>query len=436
MRIGMIGTGYVGLVTGAGLAEMGSRVTCADIDSDKIAMLREGRIPIHEPGLEDMVARNAAEGRLDFSDDVASTIAVSDVVFIAVGTPPLSDGAANLSAIDHVAELVARHASKDTVLVIKSTVPVGTNRRVRRIVEKASVPIRVVSNPEFLKEGTAVEDFLRPDRIVVGCDIDDAVVRQVMERLYHPYVQQKNRVLWMDPASAELTKYVANTMLAMRISFMNEVAMLCEQVGADVHQVRVGIGSDARIGTQFLYAGPGYGGSCFPKDVTALVAVAQEHGVSLELASATDRVNRRHQQVLADKVRRHFAGDLRGRRVAVWGLAFKPQTDDIRESPALTLVDQLLDDGAMVTAHDPVAMENVRARYGDRVRLVDHPYDALDGAQALVLVTEWRSYRNPDFDEMKRRMASAVIFDGRNVWSSMGLRAAGFTYEGIGVQGS
>lgn len=436
MKITMVGTGYVGLVTGTGLAEMGASVTCVDIDEDKIAMLREGRVPIHEPGLEAMVARNAQAGRLSFSSDVAGTIATSDVVFIAVGTPPRIDGAANLSALDQVAEVVAQHASRELVLVIKSTVPVGTNLRARRIVEGAAHPIHVVSNPEFLKEGAAIEDFLKPDRIVVGCDPDDAFARRIMERLYHPFMMQKHRVIWMDPASAELTKYVANTMLAMRISFMNEVAALCEQVGADVHHVRAGIGSDGRIGPRFLYAGPGYGGSCFPKDVTALVAVGEDHGVPLELAAATDRVNRRQKGVLAKKVRRYFDGDLRGRRIAVWGLAFKPQTDDIRESPALTLIDVLLSEGAVVVAHDPEAMPNIQAHYGDSIELVDQPFQAVDGADALVLVTEWRSYRNPDFGELRRRMASPVLFDGRNVWSEYGLREQGFIYDGIGVQGS
>jgi UDPglucose 6-dehydrogenase len=436
MRITMIGTGYVGLVTGAGLAEMGARVTCADIDAGKIARLERGEIPIHEPGLDVMVARNVKAGRLDFTADVPAAIAAADVVFVAVGTPPRIDGAADLSALDAVAADVAAHATRELVLVVKSTVPVGTNLRVRRIVEGSAHRIHVASNPEFLKEGAAIDDFLKPDRIVVGCDADDAFARRTMERIYHPFMMQKHRVIWMDPASAELTKYVANTMLAMRISFMNEVAGLCEHVGADVHMVRAGIGSDDRIGPRFLYAGPGYGGSCFPKDVTALVAVGEEHGVQLELAAATDRVNRRQKGVLAKKIRRAFGGDVRGRTIALWGLAFKPDTDDIRESPALTLIDILVSEGARVVAHDPEAMPNVRAQYGDRVVLAADAYAAVDGADALVLLTEWRSYRNPDFGEIKRRMAQPWLFDGRNVWSEYGLREQGFTYEGIGVRGS
>jgi len=314
---------------------------------------------------------------------------------------------------------------------------VGTNARVRRIVRSLTdAPISVISNPEFLKEGDAIADFMRPDRIVVGCDENDAYAKDAMRRLYHPVTLRGERIVWMDPASAELTKYVANTMLAMRITFMNEVANLCEKVGADINSVRVGVGADTRIGKQFLYAGPGYGGSCFPKDVQAIVNTAHENGIELELAATTDRVNRRHKGVLFRKLRSYFDGDLRGKKVAVWGLAFKPRTDDIRDSAALALIDSLLADGAVVSAHDPEAADNVKSKYGARVAIVDNAYDALEGAEALVLVTEWRQYQNPDFARMKKTMKRPLLIDGRNVWSAYGLTKQGFTYEGIGTRGN
>lgn len=436
MKICMIGSGYVGLVSGAGFAETGHEVVCADIDVAKIERLQRGEIPIFEPGLDGMVARNVAARRLSFSSDVPAAIAQAQVVFCAVGTPMRSDGAADLTAVDAVALEVARSASRECVLVMKSTVPVGTNARIRRLVAGASHPIHCVSNPEFLKEGDAIADFMRPDRIVVGIAPDDTFARDVMARLYHPLNLDTDRIVWMDPASAELTKYVANTMLAMRISFMNEIAMLCEKVGADIHHVRHGVGSDARIGPKFLYAGPGYGGSCFPKDVSALIHTARDHGIELELAVATDQVNRRHKGVLFRKLRMLFDGDLRGKRIAVWGIAFKPRTDDIRESPALTLIDSLLADGAEVAAHDPEARANARAMYGERIQLADDPYAAAEGADALVLVTEWRPYQNPDFERLKACMRRLVLLDGRNIWSGYGLRKLGFVYEGVGVHGS
>ncbi|MCS6799968.1 MAG: UDP-glucose/GDP-mannose dehydrogenase family protein, partial [Myxococcota bacterium] len=434
--IGMIGTGYVGLVTGAGLAETGANVECADVDTAKIERLRAGEMPLFEPGLEPLVHRNVEAGRLSFTDDVAGAIARSDVVFVAVGTPQRFDGAASLLAVDRVAETVARVASRRTLLVLKSTVPVGTHARVRRIVSEARAPIHVVSNPEFLKEGEAVTDFFRPDRIVVGVEPDDEHARAVMRRIYHPLCLNRDHILWMTPASAELTKYVANAMLAMRVSFMNEIAALCERVGADVHQVRQGVGADPRIGPKFLYAGPGYGGSCLPKDVKALVHTARELGLELELAAATDRVNERQRNVLARKLRARFEGDLRRRRIGVWGLSFKPRTDDIRESPALSLIDALLEEGAEVAAHDPAAMDNARARYGERVTLCPDAYDVARDADALVLVTEWREYQNPDFERLASLMRRRLLLDGRNVWSSYGLRAMGFEYDGIGVLGS
>lgn len=434
MKVCMVGTGYVGLVSGAGFAETGATVVCADIDASKIAKLRAGEMPIFEPGLDELVARNVAEGRLTFFDDVPAAIRDAQVVFIGVGTPMRPDGGADLSAVDAVAQAVAQHCTRECVLVCKSTVPVGTNVRVKRLVREAPHPVHVVSNPEFLKEGDAVNDFLRPDRIVVGVDPDDTFAREVMGRLYHPLCLDRDRIVWMDPASAELTKYVANTMLAMRISFMNEIAGLCEKVGADVHQVRLGVGSDDRIGPKFLYAGPGYGGSCFPKDVNALVHTAREHGLELDLAVATERVNQRQKGVLFRKLKQHFEGDVRGRRVAVWGIAFKPRTDDLRDSAALTLIDALLADGATVVAHDPEAHDNARARYGDRIALASDPYDAAKDADALVLVTEWGQYRNPDFEKLRASMRRPLLLDGRNIWSTYKLGSAGFIYEGIGVR--
>jgi UDPglucose 6-dehydrogenase len=422
------------LVSGVCFAETGNDVTCLDIDARKVELLRAGQVPIFEPGLEEMLVRNRDAGRLHFTTDTEQAIAEADVVFIAVGTPSRADGGADLSQVDSVAEAVKRFARKEMVLVNKSTVPVGTNARVRRLVEGAAVPVHVVSNPEFLKEGDAIVDFMRPDRIVLGCQPNDTFARDLMGRLYHPVSLSHEKIEWMDPASAELTKYVANTMLAMRISFMNEVAALCERVGADVHAVRHGVGRDARIGSKFLYAGPGYGGSCFPKDVKALVHTAREYGLELELAAATDRVNARQKSLLVRKVRDALGGDVRGKKVALWGLAFKPRTDDVRESPAMALIDALLADGAEVRAHDPEAMDVVRKLYGERVSLVDSAYDACKGADCLVLVTEWREYQNPDFTRIRKLLSSPVVVDGRNIWSSYKLTASGFSYTGIGVK--
>ncbi len=434
MRVCVVGTGYVGLVTGACLAETGNHVTCADVDEAKVARLNAGEIPIFEPGLDQLVSRNGKAGRLSFTSAVDKAISDADIIFIAVGTPSRPDGGADLSAVDAVALSVKEHATRECVLVAKSTVPVGTNARIRRLVEGAKHRIHAVSNPEFLKEGDAVNDFLRPDRIVVGCDADDKFARDLMSRLYHPVNLDKDRMVWMDAPSAELTKYVANTMLAMRISFMNEVALLCEQVGADIHDVRAGVGSDGRIGPKFLYAGPGYGGSCFPKDVKALVQTGREYGLELELASTTDRVNTRQKGLLVRKLRKALGDDLRGKKIAVWGLSFKPRTDDVRESPALTLIDALLADGASVAGHDPEAMEPVRASYGDRIELAKDAYAACQGADALVLVTEWREYQSPDFARLKTLLKTPVLIDGRNIWSTYGLPAQGFQYQGIGVR--
>lgn len=431
-----MGTGYVGLVSGVCFAETGTDVICVDVDAAKVARLEKGEMPIFEPGLDNMVERNVKAGRLTFSADPPAAIAESEVIFVAVGTPMRSDGGADLSAVDAVAEAAAAHVTRETVLVLKSTVPVGTNARVRRIVQGVKHPIHVVSNPEFLKEGSAIDDFMKPDRIVIGCDEDDELARDAMKRLYHPVSLSSSRIIFMDPASAELTKYVANTMLALRISFMNEIAALCEKVSADIHHVRQGVGSDDRIGPKFLHAGPGYGGSCFPKDVMALAHTAREHGIELELTGATDRVNQRQKSVLARKLKHtHFDGDLRGRRIAVWGIAFKPRTDDIREAPALQLIDTLLSEGATVAAHDPEAMAHAKVRYGDRIELCDNPYDAAAGADALVLVTEWRLYQNPDFVRLKELLGRPLLIDGRNIWSTYKLREQGFIYDGIGVRG-
>lgn len=434
MKICMVGSGYVGLVSGAGFAETGNEVVCADIDEEKVRRLQAGEMPIFEPGLDDMIERNVEAGRLTFSSDVAAAVAQASVVFIGVGTPPKNDGSVDVSAVDAVGRTVAAHATREMVLVAKSTVPVGTNARLTEIVKDAAHPIHVVSNPEFLKEGDAVNDFLRPDRIVIGVREGDEFARDVMASLYHPVSLDRDRIVWMDPASAELTKYVANTMLAMRISFMNEIAALCERVGADVHSVRHGVGTDQRIGPQFLYAGPGYGGSCFPKDVIGLVQTARDHDVELELAAATDRINRRQKGVLARKLAAHFESGLEGRRIGVWGLAFKPRTDDIRESAALALIDALLERGAEVVAHDPEAMDNVREIYGDKIRLVEDAYEAARDAEALVLVTEWRQYQHPDFEKLHALLARPLLIDGRNIWNKYVPHRIGFTYEGIGTR--
>ncbi len=436
MRVCVVGTGYVGLVTGAGFAEMGNQVVCLDLDQAKIDALRRNEIPIFEPGLDDLVARNVEAGRLSFALPSDEEIAAAQLVFICVGTPTRKDGGADLTQVDTVAAWVAKAVGRELILVLKSTVPVGTNERIRRIVEGSAHPIHVVSNPEFLKQGDAVADFLRPDRIVVGCDEEDTFAVDLMARLYHPLCLDRNRIIWMDPPSAELTKYVANTMLAMRISFMNEVAAMCDVVGADIHRVREAVGSDSRIGTKFLYAGPGYGGSCFPKDVSALVHTGRQHGLEIELAAATDRVNSRQRSLIYRKLRAMLGGDVRGKRVAIWGCTFKPRTDDLRESAAITLIDALISDGALVAAHDPEARDAVRAHFGDKVNVVEDAYTAVQAADALVLMTEWREYQNPDFDRVRGLMHTPILFDCRNIWSGYGLRGQGFVYAGIGTKGS
>ncbi|MDH3202812.1 MAG: UDP-glucose/GDP-mannose dehydrogenase family protein [Myxococcales bacterium] len=434
MRLCVVGTGYVGLVTGTCFAATGQRVICVDKDASKIDRLQRYEIPIYEPGLEELVEENAEAGRLTFSTDLASAVRDVDLAFIAVGTPPTLDGEADLSAVFGVARELVEHANHDLVIVLKSTVPVGTNAQVQRLLADAKHDVQVVSNPEFLKEGGAIDDFMYPDRIVVGVRPGHERARRLVNRVYHPLNLSNTKIVWMNPESAELTKYAANTMLAMRISFMNELAVLCEEVGADVQSIRHGVGSDPRIGPQFLHAGPGYGGSCFPKDIKALVATARRHGIELELADATNRVNVRHRSFVARKLKRRFGSDLAGKRIAIWGLAFKPGTDDIRESPSLTTIEFLLNEGCSVVAHDPEAMENTKEMFGNKVELVSDAYGALKGADALMLLTEWREYQYPEFDRIKELMRTPVLLDGRNIWVTYRLAEQGFEYEGVGVQ--
>ncbi len=433
MRIAVIGTGYVGLVAGTCFAESGNTVTCVDIDAQKIKNLEDGILPIYEPGLEELLKRNVEDGRLVFTTDYAKAVPGAHAVFIAVGTPPDEDGSADLKYVLAAAETTAKHMSGYTVIVDKSTVPVGTARRVAAAMQKhAKHPFDVVSNPEFLKEGAAIDDFLKPDRVVIGSDSKRAA--DMMEELYAPFVRTGNPIIHMDIESAELTKYAANAMLATRISFMNEIANICSRVGANVDLVRKGIGSDARIGSRFLFAGLGYGGSCFPKDVQAIVRTSAQHGYDFRILQAVEEVNERQKLLLFDMVRDHFGGDLAGKRMAIWGLAFKPNTDDMREAPAIVVVEALLAAGATVRAYDPEAMQEARHRhFGDRIEYADNPMDALPGADALVLITEWNEFRRPDFDAIKEKMAQPVIFDGRNIYRRKTLEELGFKYFGIGT---
>jgi UDPglucose 6-dehydrogenase len=431
VNISVIGTGYVGLVVGACLAETGNSVCCADIDKKKIEGLRKNDIPIYEPGLEPLVERNQKEKRLSFTTDLKEAIGSADVIFIAVGTPPGEDGAADLKYVLQVAELIGRHMTKEVVVVTKSTVPVGSAAKVKAVVAKeAKFPFHVCSNPEFLKEGDAVEDFMRPDRVVLG--VDSAHARRVMTDLYAPFVRTGKPVLLMDISSAEMTKYAANGMLATRISFMNEIANLCDKVGANVDFVRRGIGSDSRIGQSFLFPGPGYGGSCFPKDVKALVRMGAESGVPLDVLAAVESANERQKTILLAKIRCALGEELSGRRVAVWGLAFKAGTDDMREAPALTLIEALLEEGVSVCAHDPAALEHARSLLGNRIDYAETNYEALSGADALVVVTDWNEYRHPDFERVKRTLKQPVIVDGRNLYDVEKMRELGVRYHSIG----
>jgi UDPglucose 6-dehydrogenase len=432
MHVAVIGSGYVGLVAGACFAETGNDVVCVDVDADKIARLQRNEVPIYEPGLEPMVRRNQEEGRLTFTTDIGAAIRSSRVVFIAVGTPPGEDGSADLKHVLAVAKQVGRHMNEPKIVVTKSTVPVGTAEKVRAAVKaETDVPFAVCSNPEFLKEGAAIEDFMKPDRVVVGVDDEDA--KEVMGELYAPFTRQGgNRVLFMDIASAEVTKYAANAMLATRISFMNQIALFCELVGADVHHVRLGIGSDQRIGRAFLYPGPGYGGSCFPKDVKALIRTSDDLGLSLDVLKAVEEVNECQKQVVLQKAFRYLGQDLTGKIIGLWGLAFKAETDDMRESPTIPLIEGLLGAGARVQTHDPKATDSARTIFGDRVMYAADPYSAAHGADALIVMTEWLVYRNPDFERVRKLVRRPLLIDGRNLYDPERMAALGFEYHGIG----
>lgn len=431
MNIAVIGTGYVGLVAVACLADAGNNCIGVDIDEEKIRKLTAGRVPFYEPGLDELLLRNVREERLVFTTDIARAVKESEVVFIAVGTPENEDGSADLKHVLAVAEKIAAHANGEKVIVLKSTVPVGTNRRVRDLLRsKTAHPVRVVNNPEFLKEGTAVDDFQKPDRVVIGCEDERGAA--IMGEIYAPFVRTGNPVLIMDPMSAEMTKYAANVMLASRISMMNELSQLCEKVGADVEMVRRGIGTDARIGSSFLFAGIGFGGSCFPKDISALRKTGEENGVAMRMTQAIEAVNARQKEVLFEKISGHYGGKLVGLKFAVWGLAFKPRTDDMREAPSIVIINRLLEAGAAVAAFDPAAMETARDIFGPRIRLCERAYEPLSGADALIIMTEWNEFRQPSFDRVKAALSRPVIFDGRNLYNAQHISALGFTYYSVG----
>jgi UDPglucose 6-dehydrogenase len=432
MDIAVVGTGYVGLVVGACLAETGNHVVGADIDESKIQGLRDGKIPIYEPGLDLLISRNVAEKRLRFTTDIGAAVLESEVIFVAVGTPPDEDGSADLQHVLDVARVIGQSMTEGAVVITKSTVPVGTARLVREEIEKhTDRTFHVCSNPEFLKEGAAVDDFMRPDRVV--CGIEGDRVRPVLEELYEPFVRTGNPLIFMDIASAELTKYAANAMLATRISFMNQIAELCEATGADVTVVRQGVGSDPRIGQSFLFAGAGYGGSCFPKDVRALIKTADDLAVDLSILKNVHETNERQKGILAAKVKACFGTDLSGRQFTIWGLSFKPETDDVREAPALALIEELLEAGASVVAHDPQAMETARSfQLGDRIAFGEDAYSACEGSDALIVATEWLQYRRPDWDIVRDGLRTPIVFDGRNLFKPSRMRAMGFAYYSIG----
>jgi UDPglucose 6-dehydrogenase len=433
MNICVIGTGYVGLVVGTCFAETGNRVTCVDIDEAKIQGLRKGKVPIYEPGLEELIARNAEEGRLFFSTDLGEAVRKAKVCFIAVGTPPGEDGSADLRHVLSVARTIGENLNDYKVIVNKSTVPVGTAQKVRAEIEKhTKVEFDVVSNPEFLKEGAAIDDFMMPDRVVIGSSSQRAT--DVMQELYAPFLRTGKPILVMDTASAEMTKYAANAMLATRISFMNEMAQICERVGADVNEVRKGIATDSRIGFPFLFAGIGYGGSCFPKDVRALWKTAEEHGYHPRIIEAVEEVNRAQKSILFEKIKKHFGGSLKSKHLAVWGLAFKPKTDDMREAPSVVLIKLLLEAGATITAFDPEAMREAQRVLDSQVRYAPNALAALEGADALILVTEWNEFRQVDVEEIKRLLKQPVLFDGRNIFVPSRMRNVGFTYYGVGTR--
>jgi len=431
VKLCVIGTGYVGLVAGTCFAESGNDVICVDIDAEKVARLQQGIVPIYEPGLEELIKRNVAESRLAFSTDLRDAVRRSLICFIAVGTPQSEDGSADLAAVLAVAEGIADAMDGYRVIVDKSTVPVGTADRVRQaMAARTTHPFDVVSNPEFLKEGAAIDDFMKPDRVVIGSDSPRA--SELMQELYRPFVRTEHPILVMSAASAEMTKYAANSMLAARISLMNEFANLCERVGADVDDVRRGIGFDRRIGHHFLFPGVGYGGSCFPKDVKAVIRTAAEQGLDFRLLRAAEEVNERQKRTLVDKVAAHFGADLRGRRIAVWGLSFKPRTDDMREAPSIPIIEALLEAGAEVYAYDPEAMQEAHRVFGERIQYCRVNYDALRDADALLIVTEWNEFRRPDFARMREVMKQPVVFDGRNIFDPQKMRDLGFTYYSVG----
>ncbi len=438
MRITIVGTGYVGLVTGTCFAEMGVHVTCIDIDAKKIDGLKNGIIPIYEPDLDTLVHKNMKAGRLKFDIDLAAVINDTDIVFSAVGTPPDENGSADLKYVLDVARTVGQHITKYILFVTKSTVPVGTAELVRKAIAEelqkrgVDVPFDVASNPEFLKEGAAINDFMRPDRIVVGVDSDNA--KGLMDQLYKPFTLNGHPVIFMDIASAEMTKYAANAMLATRISFMNDIANLCERLGANVHEVRKGIGSDPRIGSKFLYPGCGYGGSCFPKDVKALIKTAEENGYPMRVLQAVEEVNETQKEVLFQKLNKYFNGELKGRTIALWGLSFKPQTDDMREAPSLVIIEKLLAAGCTVQAYDPVAMEEAHRKLGDKITYAKDIYETVQSADAILLVTEWKEVRLPDWSQIKKAMRTPLIIDGRNIYDPDTLHNEGFSYLGLGVK--
>lgn len=437
MNIAVVGTGYVGLVSGACFAETGAVVTCVDIDKDKVERLTRGEIPIYEPGLDELVLKNIKAGRLKFTTSLADILNEQEVVFSAVGTPPDEDGSADLKYVLQVAQTIGEHLNRHLVVVTKSTVPVGTSKKVKETIQKAldkrnvNVSFDVASNPEFLKEGNAIKDFMSPDRVVVGVESEKA--KQILSRLYKPFLLNNFRVLFMDIPSAEMTKYAANSMLATRISFMNDIANLCELVGADVNMVRAGIGSDTRIGRKFLYAGCGYGGSCFPKDVKALIKTAEDNGYNLQVLKAVEEVNKRQKQVLFNKLCKVYGKDnLKGKTIALWGLAFKPDTDDMRDSTALVVINLLLEAGCHIKAYDPIAMNECKRRLGDKITYCKDMYEATLDADALLLLTEWQEFRLPTWDVIKRVMKTPLLIDGRNIFDAKELNEAGFTYYGIG----
>ncbi len=436
MKISVVGTGYVGLVTGTCFAETGVNVACVDINEQKIEMLNNGRIPIYEPGLEDIYLRNVEKGRLSFTTNLETSLQNADAVFIAVGTPPGEDGSADLQYVLSVASEIGKVMDHYLVVVTKSTVPVGTSKKVQDKVQEeldkrgVDLTFDVASNPEFLKEGNAVEDFLKPDRIIVGTNSERA--EKVITRLYKPFLLNGHPIIFMDVVSSEMTKYTANAMLATKISFMNDIANFCEIVGADVNSVRKGIGSDARIGHKFIYPGTGYGGSCFPKDVQALIRTADEKGYSLDILKAVEKVNYRQKSVLFTKIKTHFKGELKGKKIAIWGLAFKPKTDDMREAPSLVIINHLVDEGAEVVAYDPVAMEEAKRVLGNKILFAKDEYDACIDADALILVTEWPEFRMPNFRVMEKLLKNKLIFDGRNIYDPEEMDECGFTYYSIG----